>query len=52
MDITSHHLDVVRLSQDDGEGEAGEELTKRGENFGHPVGKGASVEMPLHRVSL
>jgi hypothetical protein len=44
MDITSNHLDVVvrggfgwREEVDDGE-----EIARRSENFGHPVGKSAS----------
>ncbi|EGN99713.1 hypothetical protein SERLA73DRAFT_88301 [Serpula lacrymans var. lacrymans S7.3] len=39
MEVTSNHLDVVDSHTYADEGEAGEELTKRGENFGHPVGK-------------
>jgi DNA-directed RNA polymerase II subunit RPB3 len=45
MDITSNHLDVVarggygwREEVDDGE-----EIARRSENFGHPVGKSASL---------
>lgn len=41
MDVTSNHLDVVIPTWIQYEGEAGEELTKRGDQFGHPVGKGA-----------
>jgi hypothetical protein len=44
MHITSDHLEFVRL--DDGvgdEGEHGDELSKRVDNFGWPVGKGACV---------
>jgi DNA-directed RNA polymerase II subunit RPB3 len=44
MDITSNHLDVVvrggygwREEVDDGE-----EIARRSETFGHPVGKSAS----------
>jgi DNA-directed RNA polymerase II subunit RPB3 len=47
MDVTSHHLDVVPPGTPGtwGDGEeqdhdSGEELSKRGERFGHPVGKG------------
>ena len=43
MDVTSNHLDVVarggfgwREDVDDGE-----EIARRSENFGHPVGKSA-----------
>ena len=45
MDITSNHLDVVarggfgwREEVDDGE-----EIARRSETFGHPVGKSASL---------
>ena len=47
MEITSNHLDVVarggytwREEVDDGE-----EIARRSENFGHPVGKSA---FPFH----
>lgn len=51
MDVTSDHLDVIppgtrgqngqRIwSGDEQDNEAGEELSKRGEFFGKPVGKG------------
>ena len=43
MDITSNHLDIVPAGWSENEGEAGEELSKRGENFGHPVGKGMFI---------
>ncbi|KAF7321300.1 Mechanosensitive ion channel protein [Mycena kentingensis (nom. inval.)] len=42
MDVTSNHLEVTPYQTeygDMGEGEAGDEPSKRGENFGHPVGK-------------
>ncbi|KAJ7218049.1 insert subdomain of RNA polymerase alpha subunit [Mycena pura] len=42
MDITSNHLEVtpyVNEFSQMGEGEAGDEPSKRGEYFGHPVGK-------------
>jgi DNA-directed RNA polymerase II subunit RPB3 len=44
MEVTSNHLDIVvpGWSQDQTEGDAGDELTKRGERFGQPVGKSAS----------
>ncbi len=55
MEITSNHLDVVarggfgwREEVDDGE-----EIARRSENFGHPVGKSASFilnDSHLHRV--
>ena len=46
MDITSNMLDVVPTSKPGSFGnydpdDGGEELAKRVENFGHPVGKGA-----------
>ncbi|KAJ7084406.1 DNA-directed RNA polymerase II, subunit 3 [Mycena belliarum] len=41
MDITSNHLEVSSYNdyEEGVEGEAGDEPTKRGEYFGHPVGK-------------
>jgi DNA-directed RNA polymerase II subunit RPB3 len=40
LDITSNHLEVNPFPEDDNTAlESGEELTKRGEYFGHPVGK-------------
>lgn len=47
MDVTSHHLDVVPPDAygtwgnegEAGESDPGEEISKRGEFFGHPVGK-------------
>ena len=49
MDVTSNHLDVVarggfgwREEVDDGE-----EIARRSENFGHPVGKSAFVRFSL-----
>ena len=49
MDITSNHLDVVvrggfgwREDVDDGE-----EIARRSENFGHPVGKSTYGSFPL-----
>jgi DNA-directed RNA polymerase II subunit RPB3 len=53
MEITSNHLDVVarggyrwREEVDDGE-----EIARRSENFGHPVGKSASfLDSYLHPV--
>jgi DNA-directed RNA polymerase II subunit RPB3 len=57
MDITSNHLDIVPPGASDTWGspedvqdhEAGEELSKRGERFGRPVGKGA-VKAKLSRT--
>ena len=48
MDITSNHLDIVPPGrsgtwgnpEDVQDHDAGEELSKRGERFGQPVGKG------------
>lgn len=43
LDITSNHLEVNPFPEDDNHPpESGEELTKRGEYFGHPVGQRAS----------
>ena len=43
LDITSNHLEVNPFPEDDNTvSESGEELTKRGEYFGHPVGKRVS----------
>lgn len=40
MDVTSDHLDVVPFPEDENAPtDSGEELSKRGEYFGHPVGK-------------
>ncbi|KAF8798708.1 insert subdomain of RNA polymerase alpha subunit [Phlegmacium glaucopus] len=40
MDITSDHLEVNPFPEDENTtSESGEELSKRGEYFGHPVGK-------------
>ena len=51
MDVTSHHLEVVADFQNQGRDNNnpndvisdGEELSKRGEDFGHPVGKRESA---------
>jgi DNA-directed RNA polymerase II subunit RPB3 len=50
MDVTSNHLEVGSHSDDQrdhnpNEPNDGEELSKRGEDFGHPVGKRESVYM-------
>lgn len=43
LDITSNHLEVNPFPEDENTAsEPGEELTKRGEYFGHPVGKRVS----------
>ncbi|KAG9103761.1 45 kDa subunit of RNA polymerase II [Ceratobasidium sp. 370] len=51
IDITSNNLDVVPPSTgqfgDESEGEAGEELSKRPDNFGQPVGKGDPNASPV-----
>ncbi|KAJ7579249.1 DNA-directed RNA polymerase II, subunit 3 [Mycena floridula] len=39
MEITSDHLDVIPLDANSMDGGDGEELARRGEDFGHPVGK-------------
>jgi len=42
MDITSAHLDIMKKNEWDGEYyDDGEEVMKRVEYFGEPVGKGA-----------
>jgi len=43
LHVTSDHLEVVAQTAYDDEGEAGDELSKRSEEFGQPVGKGAFV---------
>jgi DNA-directed RNA polymerase II subunit RPB3 len=45
MDVTSHHLSVVLPTNY--EMDSGEELSKRGEYFGHPVGKSTFRETPF-----
>ena len=40
LHITSDHLEVVPQSSYGDEGEVGDELSKRSEEFGQPVGKG------------
>lgn len=39
MEVTSNHLEVVPFPSDEDNQDPGEELSKRGEWFGHPVGK-------------
>lgn len=39
MDVTSNHLEVVPFLVVDQLSEPGEEMTKRVDTFGHPVGK-------------
>ncbi|KZV69522.1 hypothetical protein PENSPDRAFT_652275 [Peniophora sp. CONT] len=48
LDVTSDHIDVVRKQEWDGEFyEDGEEVAKRVENFGAPVGKGEPGNQPV-----
>ncbi|KAI0035882.1 DNA-directed RNA polymerase [Vararia minispora EC-137] len=48
MEVTSNHLDVVPKHEWDGEYyDDGEEVMKRVENFGHPVGKGDPNAEPI-----
>ena len=43
LNVTSNHLEVNPFPEDENTvSEPGEELTKRGEYFGHPVGKRVS----------
>jgi len=39
MDVTSNHLEVVPFPSEDDTLDPGDELSKRGESFGYPVGK-------------
>jgi DNA-directed RNA polymerase II subunit RPB3 len=40
MNVTSNHLDIMPFPEDqEQQTDPGEELSKRGEYFGHPVGK-------------
>jgi DNA-directed RNA polymerase II subunit RPB3 len=41
LHVTNDHLELVPQISYDDEGEAGDELSKRSEGFGRPVGKGA-----------
>lgn len=55
MEVTSNHLDVVEFSSNAGPSEViteGEELPKRGEAFGYPVGKSASLKLSQWSFSL
>jgi len=48
MDVTSNHLDIILEPDKNPENiTEGEELSKRGEGFGLPVGKSESCEVPL-----
>jgi hypothetical protein len=45
IDITSNHLDIVLQEVTEYDGTDGEELSKRAENFGYPVGKSELLQM-------
>ncbi|KAF9654013.1 DNA-directed RNA polymerase II polypeptide [Thelephora ganbajun] len=47
LHVTSDHLEVVAQTSYDDEGEVGDELSKRSEEFGHPVGKGNPNHQPV-----
>lgn len=60
MNVTSNHLEVIPFPEDqEQQADPGEELSKRGEYFGHPVGKSefrrpiylflTISQLPLHR---
>lgn len=49
LDVTSNHLEIL-TNRDQGEGD-GDELLKRGEHFGHPVGKSAYL-WAIQQISL
>lgn len=40
LHVTSDHLEVVAQTTYEDEGDVGDELSKRSEEFGQPVGKG------------
>ena len=46
MEVTSAHLEVVPFPEEEGSQDPGEELSKRGEWFGHPVGKSMHIHSP------
>lgn len=55
MEVTSNHLEVVEFTSNAGPSEIitdGEELTKRGEVFGYPVGKSALLCLFQRSFSL
>jgi DNA-directed RNA polymerase II subunit RPB3 len=61
MDVTSNHLDIVPHGKqgtwgspdDTQDQDAGEELSKRGERFGQPVGKGVfNLKILLLRIEI
>ncbi|KAG1732220.1 DNA-directed RNA polymerase II, subunit 3 [Suillus paluster] len=47
MDVTSNHLEVIPINYSEGGDNPGEELTKRGEDFGQPVGKNKADVPPV-----
>lgn len=47
MIVTSNHLEVDIMIEDDPEAQPGEELSKRTENFGQPVGKNEAGVEPI-----
>ncbi|KIM40123.1 hypothetical protein M413DRAFT_73620 [Hebeloma cylindrosporum] len=47
MDITSNHLEVIPFPSEDDGADPGEELSKRGETFGFPVGKNQPGVAPI-----
>lgn len=53
MHITSNHLEVVPFPDDNDDqqqADPGEELSKRGEYFGHPVGQSKSSLLLLQNT--
>lgn len=55
MEVTSNYLEVVEFTSHAGPSEVitdGEELTKRGEVFGYPVGKSSSLKPCQRAFSL
>ncbi|KAH7927153.1 insert subdomain of RNA polymerase alpha subunit [Leucogyrophana mollusca] len=47
MEVTSNHLEVIPPMNGENDGLPGEEITKRGEDFGHPVGKNDPAVQPV-----
>lgn len=56
MEVTSHHLEVVEFMVDtasrDNTIQEGDEVAKRGEGFGNPVGKGTHPSCAFWPVSM
>lgn len=50
LHVTSDHLEVVAQTSYADEGEAGDELSKRSEEFGHPVGKGTLFYVKRRKI--